>query len=254
MPGGAPGEDGGAPGSGGTDPGTGGSGGTLGEAGNGPGGQPGNETGGTSSGGSPSGGAPSGGTGGTTGGTATGGMPAGPLSSCPTGCAKLQVPLSGESDKANFVLFLGNPINFSSAVLRFRIYKEAGVGGEFKGYIQHSGSDYDQLFGPAHALDELDGWEELPPWDVGAHATSFNKTNVTRVGVQIIGWNSSEWSNPTIVYLDWMVADNTATSQWNFESAGRILTSPATSANAGTLFINNGDSPVAGAQLSWLGE
>jgi hypothetical protein len=243
--GGVPGETGGSdPGTGGADTGSGGSGGTLAEGGDGntEGGRP--VTGGTSTGGMQQ-------TGGTTGGTATGGMPSGPLTRC-TGCAKLEVPLADANHKANFVVFLPAQTNFSNAVLRFRVYKEAGIGGEFKGYIQHQDTDFEQLFGPAQPLASLSGWQELV-WNVGAHSTSFNKTTVRRVGVQVIGWNSTAWSNPTIVYVDSIVAEGAAVGPWNFDTPGSIRTSPMTSTDANLLFINSGDSPVANTRLGWLG-
>jgi hypothetical protein len=257
--GGAPEPMGGVPGeTGGSDPGTGGtdagSGGTLGDGGDGSGdgGTP--ATGGTGTGGAPAtGGTGTGGTGtgGTTGGTATGGMPPGPLTRC-TGCAKLEVPLATSDDKANFVIFLPGQTNFSNAVLRFRVYKEAGIGGEFKGYIQHQDTDFAQLFGPAQPLASLSGWQEFV-WNVAEDTSSFNKTTVQRVGVQVIGWNSTAWSNPTIVYVDSIVAEGAGVGPWNFDSSGSIRTSPTTNADAGVLFINSGDSPVANTRLSWLG-
>ena len=262
--GGAPEPAGGVPSeTGGSDPGTGGagrgSGGTLGDGGDGGDGNA--EGGTTATGGTGAGGAPATGgtgpgtggrqTGGTTGGTATGGMPSGPLTRCP-GCARLEVPLKGSNEKANFVVFLPAQANFSNTTLRFRIYKEAGIGGEFKGYVQHQGTDFEQLFGPAQPLATLSGWQELV-WNVGTHSTSFNKTTVQRVGVQVIGWNSTAWSNPTIVYVDSIIADGAGVGPWNFDSSGSIRTSPMTTADAGVLFINSGDSPVANTRLGWLG-
>jgi len=236
---------GGAPASGGT--GSGGapsSGGTLAAGGV-------VASGGTGQGGSGTGGTvASGGSG--TGGSATGGATMLPEPTC-SGCAKLSVPLNNASDKANFVIFLPNATNFGSAVMTLRIYRQAGWGGQLKGYVQHSGSpDYAQLFqGTPTELSSLSGWQDVV-WNVGAHVTTFDKSNVARVGVQITAAGSTSWINPTVVYIDSITLTGASTGPWNFDNSSSISTSAASSGSANVMFLNSGDSPVSGANVSWF--
>jgi hypothetical protein len=220
--------------------GGGGSGGTLG----GSGGASGGTTGGVATGGAATGGA-------ATGGAATGG--AGPLSSC-TGCARLSVPLTSASQKANYVIFLPNVANFSNARLTYRIYREAGSGGQIKGYVQHGGSpDFLQLFeSTALPLTSGTGWTEFT-WDIAAENTGFDKTQVGRVGIQIIGTGATSWTNPTVVSVDSITASGVSVGPWNFDSPSTISSSATTTAGANIMFKNAGDSPVANATISWFG-
>lgn len=245
--GGAGGADGGAPPEGGA-------GGAAGEAGASP--QGGTDPVGGSGG--ITGGSGAGGSGGTTGGAATGGSATGGtppvLTSCP-GCAKLSVPLVDGSDRGgNFVLFLGQTLDFSSARVHYRVYRETGTGGVIKGYVQHSGTpDYQQLFQrDGKNLEDLHGWQTLT-FDVGGHQTTFDKTIVARVGIQITGFEGTEPKTPAIVYLDSISLEGAGDSAWNFDHSGTVVYSWETSASNGILFVNRGDNPADGTSLNWLG-
>ncbi len=136
------------------------------------------------------------------GGAGAGGMPMLPAPTC-SGCARLEVPLASPTDKANYVINLQNTVSFASATMTMRVYREAGTGGEFKGYVQHSGSpDYQQLFQTtAVPLGSIGGWQ-MVTWDIGAEPGGYDKTIVGRVGVQVTGAGSTSWLNPTIIYVE----------------------------------------------------
>lgn len=261
--------EGGGDGAGGA--GTGGTGGVTGGAGSGGAGTSGggaSATAGMSQGGAGLGGMAGGGTGGMAGtaqagagaggtsGTESGGSGGGsseiaPEPTCPS-CARLEVPLVAASDKANFVISLGSAQDFSSSVIRYLVYRQAGSGGQIKGYVQHSGSpDFAQLFqSPGIELATLDGWQTLT-WDVGAQTGNYDKTIVARVGLQIVAAGSTSFTNPTVLYLDRVEVSGSATGVWRFEAPDSISTTSMTSAPAGILFCNSGDSPVAGSRVSW---
>jgi len=181
----------------------------------------------------------------------SGGSEIAPEPTCPS-CARLEVPLAAATDKANFVISLPGAQDFSSSVIRYLVYRQAGSGGQIRGYVQHSGSpDFAQLFqSPGVELATLDGWQTLS-WDVGAQTGSYDKTIVARVGLQISGAGSTSFTNPTVIYLDRIEVSGSATGVWRFETPESVATNPMTSAAANILFCNSGDSPVAGAAVSW---
>jgi hypothetical protein len=181
----------------------------------------------------------------------TAGMEIAPEPTC-AGCARFEVPLTAAADKANYVLNLPSTLNFGSAVIRYRIYRQAGSGGQVKGYVQHGGSpDYAQLFqSPPVELASLDGWQTLT-WDVGAQAATYDKAIVARVGIQITGAGGTSFTNPTVVYLDWLEVTGSASGLFRFEAEASVATTPTTSGPTGVLFCNSGDSPVTGSAVSW---
>lgn len=195
-------------------------------------------------GGNPSGGMPA-----TTGGSATGGTePDG----CP-GCARLSVPLAASGHKGNFVIALPQVTNFTGAVIRYRLFKRAGSGGEVKGYIQHGGSpDYAQLFqSQAVRLSALEGWHDLV-WNLASEGASYDKTIVGRVGIQVIGLGSTSWTNPTVVDVDSITVTGPAVGPFEFDSASSVSSDATIGAPPNVLWRNSGDNPVAGAAVSWV--
>lgn len=232
-------------GDGGTSP-TGGAPATGGVGGSGVAGAP---DGGASRGGSSSssGGAVSGVSGESAGGT-------GPLAKCP-GCARLSVPLSDPSDKANFVIALPNVVDLTRARLHFRVYREAGSGGYVKGYVQHSGSpDFLQLFqADALPISGVSGWTEFS-WDVGAQSTTFDKRIVGRIGIQITAAGSSAWTNPTVIYLDSINVTGAAAGPWNFEARSSVSSDSTYTGPTNALWRNSGDYSVSGSSVSWFGD
>jgi hypothetical protein len=185
------------------------------------------------------------------GGAGTGGMEPVEPPTC-SGCARLSVPLAAQADHANFAITLSGTMNFSSAVLTARIYKQAGSGGQFKFYVQHSGTpDFNQLFQNTPVeLSSFSGWLDVT-WNVGTQQASYDKTIVGRVGVQVTGGGSTSWTNPTLVYVDSITVTGVTAGPWRFETSGSISTTPATSGATGVLFCNSGDSPVSGSAVSW---
>jgi hypothetical protein len=146
-------------------------------------------------------------------------------------------------------------MNFSSAVITMRVYREAGSGGQIKGYVQHSGSpDFLQLFQSTPVeLASLDGWEDVV-WNVGTQTSTYDKGIVGRVGVQITGAGATSWTNPTVVYIDSITVTGVTAGPWRFDASGSISTTLATSAAAGVLFCNSGDNPVAGSAVRWYSQ
>ena len=240
-------------GRGGASPGEGGTSG--GGSSNTGGGATGGSLGGTSGAEGGSGGDPSGG-GAATGGTAAGGAATGgssSLESC-SGCARLSVPLAARLNKANYVIRLPTVMDFTNAVITYRVFKQAGSGGEIRGYIQHGGSpDFGQLFQfRSLPLSACDGWEEIV-WRVADDGGNYDKTIVGRVGIHVIGTGSTEWTNPTIVYLDSITVTGPNVGPWNFADAASIDPAATYGAEANLLWRNLGDDPVEGSDLSWLG-
>ena len=222
------------------------------------GGMAGEGAGGTSAGGAPqggSGGTSGGGSGGTTGGSTGGTVPTGPLARCETGCARLRVPLAAADNRANFMIRLPNAVDFSMAKITYRVYVEAGTGGEVKGYVQHSGDpDFVQLFqAPGVRIDGIVGWQNIT-FDVGAHpSTTFTKNNVARVGIQIIGGTSTSFTNPTVVSIDSVTVTGVSAGPWNFDSSGTIQTNADHTGPTNIMLLNSADNPVSGSSISWLG-
>jgi len=258
--GGGAGGDGGAGGSGGTagaDDGGSSNGGTSaggrtaagGTSQGGSGGTSGSASGGTSQGGTMSGGAANGGTsmGGSMGGAVTL-----PEPTC-SGCARLSLPLKAAADKANFAISLpNNRTDFSNATLTIRVYRQSGSGGQIKGYIQHGGQpDFLQLFQDTPVeLASVGDWQNVV-WNVGAQASSYDKTNVGRVGVQVTGAGATSWTNPTVVYVDSISVTGASTGPWNFDNSGTVSPNHMTGGGANILFCNSGDSPVSGTTINW---
>lgn len=193
-------------------------------------------------------------------GGASGGMSMGGSGGAPTmfpeptcsGCARLSVPLAAATDKANFAITLPYTMNFSNAVVTMRVYRQAGSGGQFKGYVQHSGSpDYLQLFqDPPFDVSSLTGWQTLT-WNVGEQRASYDKSNVGRVGLQITALASTSWTNPTVIYVDSISVSGISGGPWTFDNNSSVSTSPSTSGPPNVLFCNSGDNPVSGARVSW---
>ena len=194
----------------------------------------------------------SGGTLGQGGSTAAGGTTSAADPTC-TGCARLSVPLATATDKANFVIILPAVKDFSAATMTLRVYLQAGSGGQLKGYIQHSGSpDYLQLFqyAPVELKSLGSGWHDIV-WNIAAQTSSYDKTIVGRIGVQITGQGSTNFTNPTVAYLDSISVSGVTVGPWAFDQSSSIYASPAVSAGANVMFNNFGDNPVSGSSVNW---
>lgn len=199
-----------------------------------------------------------GGTAGTpTGGTSTGGTAAGgsmfPGETCP-GCARIVVPLSASTNRANFVIPLPEIVDFSNAVITYRLFKLAGTGGEIRGYIQHSGDpDFNQLFSiNGLRLSACDGWEEFV-WNAGAQNANYDKKIVGRVGFHVVGTGSTQFTNPTIIYLDSITVSGPNVGPWEFTTSNTVAADRDFGAPSNVMFRNLGDDPVPGASVAWLG-
>ena len=225
---------------GGSSGGSGGSSvGSAGSAGEQAGGAPGE---GGSSGETTGGSAGSGGTGGS-GGTAS--------ETC-SGCARLSVPLAAAGDRTHYLIPLSGNVDFSAAVVTYRVFVHAGSGGHIQAYVQHGGiPDYNLVYHGQQSLSGLSGWTNLV-WDVGAMSTPFDKTIVQRVGIEVLAGNTGPWANPTVVYLDSISVSGASTGPWTFDTADTVSAAPG-GAPAGVLWLGFGDMPVAGSDVTWLG-
>ena len=264
--------------------GTGGDAGSFGDAGEGAGGDPGGgDAGDGGSSGSGSSGSGSGGTGGiggssdaggisgaggsagsagSSGGSATAGDGAGGRAGsggsgevC-SGCARFSVPLTSATDQAHILMSLPENTDFTSAVVTFRVFCQAGSGGQLRGYLQHGGSpDFAFLVLGITELADLSGWTSVSYELSGV--TGFDKTVVRRVELEITGAASSAWTNPTVVYLDSISIANTSLSpsSFGFDDAASITTTPsATGPLDQCLWMNDApDDSNVDASLSWLG-
>ena len=63
-------------------------------------------------------------------------------------------------------------VDFSAAVITYRVFVRAGSGGYIQAYVQHGGTpDYNLVYHGQQNLSGLSGWTELV-WDVGATTTT----------------------------------------------------------------------------------
>jgi hypothetical protein len=202
-------------------------------------------------------GAGSGGNGGSggKGGTGTGGS-----GTTANGCAELSVPLNGTMDKAHFTISLNSPADLGSpgTTMSLRIYVEDGEGGRIFPYAQDA--DYNFL-GPATAdralLAEQQGWETIT-WNVAAEpagTSGIDKSNITRIGIEIQAAGSTSWSNPTIVYVDSISVDDPALSfGFGMSSSVSTATNQTTDPNSQVLWLNadSADTTATGSEASWV--
>jgi hypothetical protein len=239
------GTEGGSDGDGGEDPGVGGTAGT--------------ETGGQGGAGGATAG--SGGTGADAGSGGGGAGAAGTAGSgggetC-SGCARLSVPLAASGDRAHFALLLPAATDLSAATITFRIANIAGTGGSFKGYIQEGAPDYVSQFSNGTTLASLTSDMQEITWNVASAGTAADKTQIRRIGIEIMGSGGSSWTNPTIVYVDRIVVTGSSLTpaSYPFDTTDTVYTTPTGQGPTGALYLNDhpGDTNVTGAALSWLG-
>jgi hypothetical protein len=233
--------------------GTGGTGGTAGSAGAGTAGMAGNSVGGTA-GTAGAGAGGTGGRGGTGGSAGTGGSPPA------TGCAKLFVPMDDAMDRAHFVISLSSAADLSNkttGIISMRVYVQAGAAGTLFNYVQDSQYRY---FGVATAsrpaLKSLSGWQTLT-FGVGAQdvgSSAIAKTDIRRIGIEInAAPDTTDWSNPTIVYVDSITVATPALS-FTLDMTATVNPIPTGSDVSGqVMWLHNGtsDTTAAGVTLTW---
>jgi hypothetical protein len=168
------------------------------------------------------------------------------------------VPLTAQSDQAHFIIEFSSEIDLSAATVTYRAFVQAASGGVIQGYVQEGpdsdpARNYAQLWTGWLDLSGISGWQDIV-FDVGAASTTFDKTGVARIGIEIAGGNSSAWTDPTVVYVDSIAisGSNPAVGPFTFDGASSISTS-TTGAAANVLWLNGYDPYVAGSQVTWLG-
>lgn len=230
--------------------GSGGVGGTSGAGAGGTGGTSGAGTGGTS-------GAGTGGTGGAgAGGAGAGAGGAGP-EVC-SGCARLSVPLNDANDRAHFCVTLEEETDLSAAIITFRVARFAGTGGSFRGYIQHDGSpDWVFLEGADTPFSSIGTTPGDIVWDLSTVTTTFDKTIIARIGIQVTASGATAWTNPTVLYVDSIsvTGADPAIAGWTFDTSATVHTTPVTFLAPGPMWHNNhtDDTTAVGSAISWLG-
>lgn len=169
------------------------------------------------------------------------------------GCAKLTVPLDDTNDKAHFVISLASTADLSGATINMRFYVQAGQGGTIFNYVQDSGT-YHFLGVPAakrQPLSSGSGWSTVS-WDVGAEpdsaGTGIVKTSIKSIGIEINAQPSSNWVNPTIVYVD-SINVTSPTLTFTFDAASSVSNSNTN----GALWLNTNsqDTTASGCTVTW---
>jgi hypothetical protein len=137
------------------------------------------------------------------------------------GCAVLTVPLAAEGDRTLYMLELPQLVDFSAASLTYRVYVDAGVGGRIIAFAQHGAPDYQLIQGGQRFFDQLDGWTDVT-WNVGDVETTFDKSVIKRIGFEISTEGAAAWSNPTVVYLDWITLSSNMAGPFTFDDASSV--------------------------------
>jgi hypothetical protein len=228
-----------------------------GSSGSGSGGIGGSESGG-SSGSAGKGGAATGGGGasaGTAGVSGAAGFSGGPTCTGASGCARLSVPLAAVDDRTHFSIALGAEVDFSAAVVSYRVRRVSATGGRIWAYLQHDGTpDFDLIYGGARDLDQLgSGWTTVT-WDIATTVPSFpfDKTVVARVGIEILASDTGPWASPTVVDLDSIEISGPAVGPWPFDDAGSVSTAMAPPPGVLWMSDNAPDELVVGSTLLWI--
>jgi hypothetical protein len=228
-----------------------------GSSGNGSGG-----IGGSASGGAPSsagkGGATAGGGGssaGNAGVSGSAGLGGGDTCTGASGCARLSVPLVVVDDRTHFSIALGADVDFSTAVVSYRVRRVSATGGRIWAYVQHGGTpDFDLIYGGSRDLDQLGSEWTTVTWDIATTAPPFpfDKTVVARVGIEILASDAGPWASPTVVDLDSIEISGANVGPWPFDDAASV--SMAMAAPPGVLWMSNNapDELVAGSTLLWI--
>jgi hypothetical protein len=249
--------DGGDSGSGGVpdagEPGAGEGGSSMSGSG-GDGGTAGGGSGGAGSGGGGTGGAGTGGAG--TGGAGTGGGGVGGVGPCAaTGCARLSMDAFANADqKAHYAVSFANPVNLSGTTVSYRIFKQAGTNGEFRGYLQNGAPNFEFSVVGGQPLSDLSGWQTVTV-NTADEVGNVNLTSVKRVGIEVIGAPAGPWA-ATVIYVDSIVLTPAAgTSPFEFATTDTVYTTGVNAdQGAGIIWLNNAttDTTVANAALAWF--
>lgn len=175
------------------------------------------------------------------------------------GCARLSVPLDAAEDQAHYTLTLPGPTDLTQATLTFRVVREAGSGGEFRGYVQQgAGGDFEYALSEGTAISEIGRVPETIVWDLADDGSSFDLTAIERIGIEITASGSTSWTNPTVVLIDRIaVADaNPAVSAWTFDAMSSVHTTPVEIYEAGPIWLNSysADTTATGSEIGWIAQ
>jgi hypothetical protein len=165
------------------------------------------------------------------------------------------VPLVALDDRTHFSIALGGEVDFSSALVTFRVRKLSGTGGRIWAYLQHGGTpDYNLIYGGSRNFDQLGSDWTTVTWDVAATvpAFPFDKAVIARLGIEIVASGTGPWANPTVVVLDSIEVTGPNVGPWPFDDGSTV--SSAAARPTGVLWMSD-NAPaelVPGSTLSWL--
>jgi hypothetical protein len=202
------------------------------------------------------GGAAAGGGGSSGGGAgASGSAGSGGAETCPgaSGCARLSVPLAAAGDRTHFSIALGATVDFSTAVVSYRVRRVSATGGRVWAYVQHGGTpDFDLIYGGSRDLDQLGSDWTTVTWDIASTVPPFpfDKTVIARVGIEILASDPGPWTNPTVVDLDFIEVSGPDVGPWPFDDAASVSMETG---SPGVFWMSDNDGElVLGSSLVWI--
>ncbi len=209
-------------------------------------------SGGASAGSAGKGGAGQGGTAGTSGSAGAAGA-----ETCvgATGCARLSVPLVVLNDRTHFSIALGGEVDFSNAVITYRVRKVSATGGRIWAYVQHGGTpDYNLIYGGTRNFDQLGDDFTTVTWDVAAAVPPFpfDKALIARLGIEIVATGTGPWTDPTVVVVDSIEVTGPNVGPWPFDDDSTITTAAAPPNGVLWMSDNAPAELVPGSTLGWL--
>jgi hypothetical protein len=172
-----------------------------------------------------------------------------------TGCARLSVPLTTSNGRTHFSIALGSEVDFSNAVVTYRVRKVSATGGRIWAYVQHGGTpDHNLIYGGARNFDQLGSDFVTVTWDVAATTPSFpfDKSVIARLGIEIVASGSGPWTNPSVVLLDSIAVTGPAVGPWPFDDASSVWTAASPPSGALWMSDNAPDELLPGSTLSWV--
>jgi hypothetical protein len=159
------------------------------------------------------------------------------------------------NDRTHYSFSLGGEVDFSTAIVTYRVRKVSASGGRIWAYVQHGGTpDHNLIYGGSRNFDQLGSDWTTVTWDVGATvpAFPFDKTVIARLGIEIVASGAGPWASPTVVHLDSIEVLGPGVGPWPFDDASTV--SSASSAPPGVFWLSSNapDEVVMGSTLGWL--
>ncbi|HTN83820.1 MAG TPA: hypothetical protein VL242_09050, partial [Sorangium sp.] len=135
------------------------------------------------------------------------------------------MPLTDASTGTLFQFDWPGLIDLTGATVTFRVKAQAATGGGVQTYVQNGGAQ--NWAGVPWAwtdLSSLGDWTELTI-DVDAAAadsTTFDKTQVRRIGIKVDAGTAGPWANPTVVYVDSIIVTRSSSAGGTGGAGGEV--------------------------------